>query len=134
VLDFVAEDFDPVVLAAFPHRECGLEEKGIVERAERDGDEVVELVVELALDLVIDVGAALGSEVERRAVAAVGDLDEGVRPALDRRLPLRPPRLDRERAARALLAIEAMADRDSDGLAGDTDPKLAAATGSGSTR
>ena len=54
------------------HRACaaptpkiaGLREIRIVERAERDGDQSVELGVELAVDLVMDVGSAVGAEME----------------------------------------------------------------------
>src|SRR6185312_2144426 len=49
---------DPVVLAILPNREGGREEERVVECAERDGDEVVELVVELSVDLVINVRPA----------------------------------------------------------------------------
>jgi len=88
-------------------------------------------VVELAFDLVIDVGPAVRAEVEGGPVATVGNLDEGLRPALDRRLRFRPARLHREGAPRALLAIEAVADGNAHRLAGDGGAKLPAAAGSG---
>ena len=98
MLDVVADDLEPVVLAFLPYGKARQHDEGIVERAKGNRDEIVELVIELAVNLVIDVGSAVGAEVEGGPVAALGDLDEGLRPAFDPNLLLRPARLNRERA------------------------------------
>src|SRR5437868_1517193 len=115
MLDVFAENLNPWMLAFLPHGEGWRREIGVFEGAERNGDQAVEL----AVDLVVNVRATSGAEVEGNSVAAVGDLHVSFRPALDRDLLRRPARLDGESAARALLAIEAMADRHADGIAGD---------------
>ena len=125
VLDIGPDDFNPGVLALFPHRESWRREEWIVEGAERDGDETVEL----AFDLVVHVRSALGAEMKGYAIAAVRNIDPALRPALDRHLFRRPTGLHREGASRALLAIEAMADRDPHGLSGDDGAKLTATAG-----
>src|SRR4051794_11553073 len=97
----LAENLDPVVLALLPDREARLGEIGVVERAERNGDEPVEL----AVDFVVNVRSAVGTEVKRNAIAAVGDVHVSFRPAFDCDTLRRPARLDREAAARALFAV-----------------------------
>src|SRR5688500_16109429 len=73
----------------------------------------------------------VGAEMVCGSVAAVGDLLEGLRPPFDGHLRLGPTCLDGENTAATLLAIEAMADRDADGIAGDGRLELAAAAGCG---
>src|SRR4029453_4362959 len=68
MLDVIAEDSDPVVLALLPEGEFGLQEIGMVEGAERNGGQAVEL----ALDRIMPGRAALGAEMMGDAVAAVG--------------------------------------------------------------
>ena len=118
MVDVVPKDLDPFMLAFFPHGEFGRGGIGIVERTQRDGDQPVEL----AVDLVMDVGAALRAELEGDPVAAVGDKLGPFRLALDRSLVDRPARLHGEGAARALLAVEAMANRNAHRLAGRPSP------------
>ena len=55
------------MLALLPDREAGRHEIGVVERAERDRDEPLEL----AVDHIMDVRPALGAEMKGGAVAAV---------------------------------------------------------------
>src|SRR5690349_14998169 len=111
MLDVGTDDLEPVVLASFVDGVVRYGEPRLLDRADRDGDQIVEL----ALDLIIDVRSAFGTEVEGRRVAAVAGLHEASRIAVDRHLRLRPARLEGEGASRPLLAIEAMADGDADG-------------------
>src|ERR671913_123626 len=127
MIDVLAEDLDPVMLSLFPNREARLQEVGVVERAQRDRDQSVEL----AVDLVMHVGPAFRTEVERGSVAAVGYLHKAFRSTFDRHLLCRPARLHGKGAARTLLAVEAVADGHADGLPGDGGLELAAAARGG---
>ena len=121
----VAGDFEPFVLALLPHRDGGGDEIGVVERAQRNGDGVGDAVIS-----VINGRAAVGSEVEvRLAVFAGGDVDFGF--AGSGHIGGGEADLCGERAADALLAIAAMADRDVDRGSGGDSGKLAAAAGGG---
>jgi hypothetical protein len=51
MFDVLARNLNPVVLALLPHREGRGEGVGPVERAERDGDLLVELAVVAVLDV-----------------------------------------------------------------------------------
>src|SRR4029079_5937948 len=75
----VAGDLEPLVLAALVDGIFWLSEKGVVERAERDGDQAVEL----AVDQIINVRPAVGAEVEGGGIAAIARLDEGLGLSLD---------------------------------------------------
>src|SRR5207302_402213 len=103
VFDLLAGNPDPVVLALLPHRECGRGEIGVVECAQGNCDQPVEL----AVDLVMHVGPAVGAEVKGDPVATVADVHMSFRPALDRHPLRRPARLNGKGAARPLLAIKA---------------------------
>src|SRR4051812_34487378 len=98
MLDVIPEDFKPIMLALLPHRESGAGEIGIVERAQWNRDQPVEL----AVDLVMHVGSACGTEVEGDAIAAVGGAHPAFRFPLDADLLDGPARLDRERTPRTL--------------------------------
>ena len=74
MLDSLAEDGDPVMLALLPDGESGPQEIGIVEGAERNGDEPVEL----ALDPVMDRRSAIRTEMMGDPVAAVGVVSPGL--------------------------------------------------------
>src|SRR5687768_3667230 len=114
MLDLIAQNLNPLVLALFPHRESRRGKMRVGERSERDGD----LPVELALDRVMDGRAAFGAEMMGDPVAAVGEMGPDFRLAFDRHLPGGPARLGAERAPGPLLAVEAMAHRHPHRLAG----------------
>lgn len=121
----VAGDFEPFVLALLPHRDVGHEKIGIVERTQCDGDGVGDGVVGEG-----DGCAAIGAEVEvRRPVFAGGGV--GFELAGHGHLSGGEAHLRGEGGAAALLAVEAMADRDADRGAGGDGAKLAAAAGGG---
>src|SRR4029450_2989954 len=123
MLDVVAQNLDPVVLALLPDREFGLEEIGVVERSKRNGDQTVEL----AFDDIMHGRAAVRAKVMGDLIAAVGKVHPALRIALDRHQVDRPAGLGAEGAAGALLAIEAVANRHPHRLAGDGSAQLAAA-------
>ena len=122
----VAGDLDPFVLAFLPHGDGWGDEIGVVERAEGDRD----LAVGVAVVLIIYGRATVGAEVEiSRAVFAGGG--EGGGPARDDHLVGGEADLCGKGAAAALLAIEAMTDRDAGRRAGRGGDELAAAAGGG---
>ena len=121
----VAGDLEPFVLAFSPHRDGRGDEIGIVERAERNGDGAGNAVVRIIYG-----AAAVGAEMKvRRAIVAGGGVGPGL--AGGGHLGGGETDLRGERAAAALLAIEAMADGDADRGAGRGGTKLPAAAGGG---
>lgn len=68
MLDIVAENGDPVMLALFPHGKGRRGEVGVGEGADRNGDEAVEL----AVDRIVHGRSAVGAEMKGDRVAAVG--------------------------------------------------------------
>lgn len=89
MLDLAPANLDPDMLAAFPHRKTRRRKGWIGERAERDGQQPVEL----ALDSVMHGRATVRAKVVDDSVAAVGDVLEGPGTALDRDLIGRPASL-----------------------------------------
>src|SRR4051812_42689250 len=112
MLDVIPEDFKPIMLALLPHREAGTGEIRIVECAQRNRDHVGEVAA-----AIMHSRPAFGAEMVGRGLTAVGRAGPLLRRAFDVDAIRRPPRLDRERAARALLAVEAMAGGNADRLA-----------------
>src|SRR4051812_4030925 len=102
----VADQFDPLVLAFFPHRECRRRKIRIVEGSERNGNEIRKIA-----PVIMEGRAALRTE-------AVSDLVAGIRfsqprfgLARDGHLAAVEPSLGAEGASRTLLASETMANR-----------------------
>src|SRR5688572_27043113 len=123
MLDLCADNLNPLVLALFPDGKGGGREIGIIEGADGNGDQTVEL----ALDRIMDARAAPAAKMMGDPVAAVGEVGPDLRLPLDRHLAGRPARLDGKCAAGALLAVETVADRNPHRLALAGGGQLAAA-------
>src|SRR4029079_1737059 len=113
----------PIVLAALPDGIIRtVDDIGVVEGAERDGDQLG-----IVAAAIIDGRAALRAEMIGRGLAAVGRPGPCFGLAFDLDAFGRPAGLGRESAAGALLAGEAVADRHPDGIALGDGAELAAA-------
>src|SRR5690349_14168526 len=125
MLDFIAEDRDPLRLAVLIDREARPRKIGIREGADRHRDDA-----RPAFDHEGDGRSASRAEAIGGAMAAVGDALPGLGLAGDGDLSLGPACLRSKGAARALLAVEAMAYRNAHRLAFACGLELsAAATG-----
>src|SRR5947209_18657399 len=101
------DDLEPIVLAPLPHRKIrAVDDIGVVERSERDGDHIGEVAA-----AVMNGGAAFGAEMIGGRLPAVGGAGPFFRHAFDFDAFGRPARLHGKCAAGALLAGEAVADR-----------------------
>lgn len=126
MLDTVAVDCHPRMLALLPYRvlRCG---KVLVGKcAHSNGEHFA-----IRTGVIPERRAAVGAEMEVRAVAAVADMLINLMLAADRHRIRRKARLKSESRPAAFLAVIAMADRDADGLASAGGGKLATPAGGG---
>src|SRR3954452_24422238 len=114
VVVYVRRQRDPCMPAALPDRETRRRKGGICERADGDRHDLGRRREE-----VVDGGTALGAEVVRPRLSAIGRSDVFARDAGDVDALAWEPRLKSERAASSALAREAMADRDAHRLSFD---------------
>src|SRR5947208_1768586 len=125
MLDVFVDDLEPIVLAPLPHRKIwAVDDIGVVERSERDGDHIGEVAAAVMYGR-----AALRAEMIGGRLAAVGGASPLLRCALDGDAFRGPARLDREGAAGALLAGKAVADRHAHRIAARDGAQLSAAAG-----